>query len=69
LDPAVLQQARRDVEYAGLLLRFHGAYGRHLTNAITDNQARLEKFNANFQFKEDNLTSFTREDNLTIKSG
>ncbi|XP_018020853.1 uncharacterized protein LOC108677189 isoform X2 [Hyalella azteca] len=39
LDPAVLQQARRDVEYAGLLLRFHGAYGRHLTNAITDNQA------------------------------
>ncbi|KAF2368949.1 FAS1 domain [Trinorchestia longiramus] len=39
LDPEVLQQARRDVEYAGLLIRFHGAYGRHLTNAITDNQA------------------------------
>ncbi|XP_037795768.1 serine-rich adhesin for platelets-like [Penaeus monodon] len=39
LDSEVLSAARRDLELAGQLVRFHGAYGRHLTNAITDNQA------------------------------
>ena len=38
MDKDALALARRDVEYAGLLIRYHGAYGRHLTNAITDNQ-------------------------------
>ena len=38
IDKDALALARRDVEYAGLLIRFHGAYGRHLTNGITDNQ-------------------------------
>uniref|UniRef100_A0A0P4VVG3 Transforming growth factor-beta-induced protein ig-h3 n=1 Tax=Scylla olivacea TaxID=85551 RepID=A0A0P4VVG3_SCYOL len=39
LDSQVLDKARRDLDLAGQLVRFHGAYGRHLTNAITDNQA------------------------------
>ncbi|KAG0719010.1 Periostin [Chionoecetes opilio] len=39
LDSQVLEKARRDLDLAGQLVRFHGAYGRHLTNAITDNQA------------------------------
>ncbi|XP_050698779.1 transforming growth factor-beta-induced protein ig-h3-like [Eriocheir sinensis] len=39
LDSQVLDEARRDLDLAGQLVRFHGAYGRHLTNAITDNQA------------------------------
>ncbi|KAK7067798.1 hypothetical protein SK128_013712 [Halocaridina rubra] len=39
LDSDVLSDARRDMDMAGQLVRFHGAYGRHLTNAITDNQA------------------------------
>ncbi|KAB7507990.1 Periostin, partial [Armadillidium nasatum] len=38
MPPEALAQARRDPEYAGLMLRFHGAYGRHLTNSINDNQ-------------------------------
>ncbi|KAK8729156.1 hypothetical protein OTU49_008657, partial [Cherax quadricarinatus] len=39
LDSDVLNDARRDLDLAGQLVRFHGAYGRHLTNTITDNQA------------------------------
>lgn len=39
LDSDVIGAARRDMDLAGQLVRFHGAYGRHLTNAITDNQA------------------------------
>lgn len=39
LDSQVLNEARRDMDMAGQLVRFHGSYGRHLTNAITDNQA------------------------------
>lgn len=40
MPPETMELAQRDPEYAGLMLRFHGAYGRHLTNAITDNQVR-----------------------------